>query len=188
MGKFYKCLLFFCEMSKKFLVLFIGIFVFLVLIVVGLGIGGSFLEFSVFNLGSDGVGLFEIRNPVLGLSDEEAIDAFDEEFVAFLLYSIDAHKLRDAPISFEEPKIEIFVDEKVFNARVEEGAVIVESGGIDGEDVIVRTSAAEAVRMMRNREYIIESFKSGRLSVEFVASRAKLFGKGYLRVYDSVTG
>jgi len=174
-------------MSWKFFGWVAGGLMFLLLVVVGLGAGDSFLEFFIFNLDTDGVELSEIRNPVLGLSDEEAIDAFDEEFVLFLLYSINVHELRNAPISFEEPRMEILVDDKIYNARVEKGRVYVGVGEIEREDVIVKTSASEAVKMLRDKNYISSSFRSGGSTMELVAGRAKLFGKGYLSIYESVT-
>ena len=61
-------------------------------------------------------------------------------------------------------------------------------GNIAAEDVIINTTKLEVVRMMNDRSYISKSFGSGKSEMIFVADRSTLFSKGYLNLYDQLTG
>jgi len=130
----------------------------------------------------------EIVNPVEGLTDEEAVLKFDESFVYYLLVNIKAYNLREPVFSSDTPKMEIYVGEDVFNAEILEGEIDVGKGGVGEEDVIIRTSKEEAVKMIRDKDYIEESFEAGKSSIELVAEETTLFSKGYLKIYTELTG
>lgn len=130
----------------------------------------------------------EIVNPVSGLSNEEAVSQFDENFVVYLLISIEAYNLHNPPLSSNKPKIGIYVSDKVFNAVISRGQIDVEEGKIDNEDIAIDTTKEEAVLMLRDKNYIVESFNSGKSSVELKADKATLFAKGYLNLYSKLTG
>jgi hypothetical protein len=165
----------------------IGLFVLFLVLVVTAWLFNSLAGFSIFGIGGE-ENLVELRNPVLGLSDDEATEQFDEEFVLYLLYSIDADSLHNIPLSSDEPRIEIYVDDEVYNSRIEKGRVLVGKGELEREDVVIRTSKKEAVKMMRDRNYIEQSFRDGGSRIELLAGKAKLLGKGYLKLYTSITG
>ncbi len=130
----------------------------------------------------------EIVNPVEGLTDEEAVLRFDEGFVYYLLVNIKAYNLHEPMFSSDTPKMEIDVGGDIFNAEILEGEIGVASGGIGGEDVIIRTSKEEAVKMIRDKDYVKESFETGGSSIELIAEETTLFLKGYLKIYDELTG
>lgn len=129
-----------------------------------------------------------LANPVLGLSDEQAIAQFNESFVLYLLASIGAQKLHNLPLSSDKPKIEVYIDELVFSAFVDKGAMGVGKGNIASPDIRIKTAKVEAVKMLRDRNFISRSFESGSSKIELVAGKATLFGKGYLDLYKEVTG
>ena len=137
---------------------------------------------------SDKIESREIVNPASGLSLEEAVAQFDESFVYYLAVSIGAYNLHNPPLSSNKPKIEIFVDEEIYNIVVRKGEIEVGRGGIEGEDIVIRTSVEEAVKMVQDREYVRESFLAGRSSIELVAEKSTLFAKGYLSLYTELTG
>lgn len=156
-------------------------------------IGAMFFYFSLG--GSDysasysaGIESGEIVNPASGLSLEEAAARFDESFVYYLAVSIGAYNLHNPPLSSNKPKIEIFVGEERYNIVVRKGEIEVGSGGIEGEDILIRTSVEEAVKMMQDRNYVKESFLAGESSIELVAEKSTLFAKGYLGLYTELTG
>ena len=58
---------------------------------------------------------------------------------------------------------------------------------IEGEDIIIRTSKEEGAKMVLDRDYIKESFRSGQSSAELVAGKLELAAKGYLKIYDELS-
>jgi len=132
--------------------------------------------------------MITLSNPASGLSVEEAASKFNESFVLYLLASIGAQDLHKTPLGNEKPKIEIKVDEKFYGAVVDDGAIGVFSGNADGKDILITTTALEAVKMMNSRDYIAESFKAGNSRIQLSAGKATLFGKGYLSLYQKLTG
>lgn len=153
------------------------------------GLFGGYVFYSVYFKGDDGNGGARVlKNPTEGLSDEEAILNFDESFVLYLLYSIGAYKLHNPPFSDNTPKIELYIGEKIFGAEVDNGKIFVDPGAIDGEDIVIISPASEAVKMLREKGYIAESFREGKSSVEIVAGKTSLFSKGYLDIYKELGG
>ncbi len=129
-----------------------------------------------------------LQNPTAGLSVEESVKLFDESFVKYLLYSIGAAELKSVPFTSNKPRIEFYIDEDVYNAVVDKRVVKVYDGAIDDEDIIIRTSKEEAVKMIMDKNYVVVNFKSGGSSIELVASKTTLFAKGYLGLYSGLTG
>ncbi len=127
-------------------------------------------------------------NPAASLTNEEAAAAFDESFVYYLLVNIKAYNLHEPPASSDTPKIEIYVGDDIFSAEVKDGEIDANTGEIEGEDIIIRTSKEEAIEMVRERIYIEESFENGNSSIELVSGKTELFLKGYLKLYTDLTG
>ena len=80
----------------------------------------------------------QIQDPAEGMSLEEAAAAFDERFVYYLLFSIEAYNLHNPPLSQDKPRILLLVGDKIFNAAIDSGKIIVGGGDITDEDVIMR--------------------------------------------------
>jgi len=129
-----------------------------------------------------------LKNPVTGLNDSQAIAVFDESFVHYLLVSIKAYNLHNVPLSSNYPKLEIDVGGDLFSASVKKGIISVNRGAVEKEDVIIRTTKEEAVKMMRDKSYVTKSFNDGKSTIELVADKTTLFAKGYLNMYNELTG
>jgi len=127
-------------------------------------------------------------NPAQDLTFEEAIAAFNESFVYYFLINIGAYRLHSPPLSSETPKINFYIEGESYSAEIVERAIYVFKGLIEDSDIIIRTSAEEAVKMMNNKEYIKESFKKGSSNIELVASKIELAAKGYLKLYEELGG
>ena len=127
-----------------------------------------------------------IVNPAAGLSYEEAVAKFDDSFVYYLLYSIGASNLHESLFG-DTPKIKFYIDEDVYNAEVINGKIKINKGEIEGEDIIIKTSTGEAVKMVMNKNYVSDSFKTGESSIELVAGKLELASKGYLKIYDELS-
>lgn len=146
-----------------------------------------FLYFALFRQSSSYSGA-TLKNPVEGLNDSQALAAFDESFVQYLLYSIKAYNLHNVPLSSNYPRMEIDVEGEIFNANVRKGAISVTRGEIANEDVVIRTTGEEAIKMLRDRDYVARSFSESKSVIELVADKTTLFAKGYLTMYNELTG
>ena len=127
-------------------------------------------------------------NPAEGLSLEEAIAKFDDKFVYYLLYNIKAYRLHNPPLSSNEPKIEIFVDEEAYSAIINDGRININNGNIEDKDIILRTTKEEAIKMMNDKNYVSQSFSQDFSSIELISSKLELFSKGYLDIYNELGG
>jgi hypothetical protein len=166
----------------------------LILVSVVLVLTGVVISLYIFLGGSDHTSFYEekiqsgsIVNPVLNLTDDEAASMFDKDFVYYLLVSIKAYNLRGSLFG-SSPKIEVHVGELVYGAEISKGQIDVREGEISKEDIIVKTSVSEAVKMLRDENYIVESFNDGNSQIELVASKTTLAAKGYIGFYSELTG
>ncbi len=116
-----------------------------------------------------------LQNPVLSLPDSQAVELFDESFIKYLLYSINADELHNPPLSDDTPKIEIQVSGEIYSAEIKENSISI-------------TTKQEAVKMLRDSKYIPESFNLGLSSTTIVAGKPTLLAKGYLKIYNQLSG
>ena len=130
--------------------------------------------------------LSEIKNPVIGLSDEEAIFQFNKDYVLYLLVSLGVQELHNTPLSSDTPKILVRVNDEVFSAEVRKGRVSLREREIDDEDIIIWTSREEVVKMLRDKNYIESSFVSGKSGFQLSSGKAELIAKGYLSLYNNL--
>ena len=130
----------------------------------------------------------ELVNPIEGKSIEEAIADFDDSFVYYLLYTIKAYNLHNPPLSSDSPKIEIYVEDEIYNAKIVKGNILVKRGAIDEEDISITTSRKEAVNMIKTKDYVKQSFKDKESTIELKAEKSILFAKGYLNFYNEISG
>ena len=150
---------------------------------------GMFFYFAMFSPQNErAYADSEVKNPSVGLTTEEAVMQFDESFVFYILYSIKAYNLHNPPLSSNTPKIEFLIDDESFNAEIVDGAINVKKGIIADEDIIIRTTKEEGVKMTQSKDYVQESFSSGKSGIELVAGKVNLFSKGYLNMYTELTG
>jgi hypothetical protein len=158
-------------------------------IVLGIFIVGAVVGYLVFGVfGNNPEARQILENPTLGLSDEEAVAQFDETFVIYMLYNIGANKLHRPPLSRDTPEIELLVGDETYSAEVVKGVISVDEGEISDEDILITTSAEEAVKMIRDSEYISDSFSEGKSEIELIAGKVELASKGYLGLYTELTG
>ncbi|MEK6844414.1 MAG: hypothetical protein AABX83_03225 [Nanoarchaeota archaeon] len=126
----------------------------------------------------------KMLNPAEGLTLEEAVAKFDENFVYYLLYNIGASDLHSPPFSSAVPQIKFYINDDIYNAEIIDGQIKVNEGEIEGEDIIIRTTTEEAVKMVVDQNYVANSFSNGLSSIELVAGKLELASKGYLKIYD----
>ncbi len=151
-----------------------------------------FLYFSLAQSTKDTAYVHELAggmvNPVLTLSDAEATLQFDSSYVKYLLYAIGAHRLHAPPLSSDDPRLAVVLDGVNYSAYVHQGAITVSLDPVMNPDVIIYTTRAELVMMLRDETYVQTAFRSGSARIVLVASKTTLFGKGYLQLYTALTG
>ena len=129
-----------------------------------------------------------LQNPIKGLTLEQAKISFNESFVEYLLYSIGANNLHNPPLSNNKPKIKIIIEDEIYSSIIERGKVIVKKEDISDQDITLKTNKEEAIKMMENKNYIKQSFSSGKSELSLLADKATLFAKGYLNIYKELKG
>lgn len=128
-----------------------------------------------------------LKNPVSDLSDEEAANYFSTDYIKFLLYSIEADQLHNPPLSSNTPKIQIEVEDKIYNAEIKDNAIKIEEGELAKKDMVIKTTKSEIIKILRNESYVKDSFASGLSSIEITADKSSLALKGYLGIYEKFT-
>lgn len=129
-----------------------------------------------------------LQNPIKGLTLEQAKINFNESFVEYLLYSIGANNLHNPPLSNNKPKIKITIENDIYSSVIEKGRIIVKKEDILNQDITLKTNKEEAIKIMENKNYIKQSFSSGKSEISLSADKATLFAKGYLNIYKELTG
>jgi hypothetical protein len=138
--------------------------------------------------GGAGQATVVLVNPASGLSEEQAVQQFNESFVLYLLYQIKANNLHNPPLSESTPKIKFYIDQDAYSAEVVDGVIFVKKGEMSNVDIIIRTTKQEGVKMLQSSQAVVNSFSSGASDIEMVAGKATLFTKGYLKMYEELTG
>lgn len=147
---------------------------------------GMFFYLSLFKPDNKNVSVIE--NPAKDLNLKEVEQQFDESFVSYLLYSIKAYNLHNPPLSEDFPRIEILVGETEYYASVRNSQVFVFKDAIENVDMKIITSLEEAARMVKYPDSVKQSFEEGNSRIDLLASKALLFSKGYLNLYNEITG
>lgn len=111
-----------------------------------------------------------------------------EDHVTSFLTNIGANNLQNPPFSGDTPKINVLIDSQEFQAEVIDKKLQVKMGLAQKPDIIIRTTREEAIKMFKDKNYISSSFGEGKSSVELMAGKPILFAKGYLGLYQKLTG
>ena len=169
---------------KKAIFIVIGIFIVLLLIAGGL-FYYFFMRIPQFSE------IIKIENPAQGLSAEQARIGFDESYIDYIIFAIDGWRLHNPPLSKDIPKIKVIVDSEIYVSKITDGQIVTEKKDIDKEDIIITTNKEEMVNAVLSfeiKQYIKNSVAEGKTSVELVAGYTTLFSKGYLFLYEEMTG
>jgi hypothetical protein len=126
-----------------------------------------------------------ISNPTEGKSSQEISDNFNEYYIFYLLYNLNANELNNIPLSSNTPKIKIITEDKTYNAEIVNSEIILKET-LTNEDIQIKTTKQEIIKMIENQSYIKESFNNGDSNLVLIASKTTLFTKGYKKIYDSI--
>ena len=121
---------------------------------------------------------------------EQGILEFDENYVNFILASLGVGKLHKSLIGFGNPSIEIVLDEDTWSSEINNG-LITRKGSLEKEDLRISLSKQEAVKALLSpniQEFMKNSVRSGNTQIELIANKVELSSKGYISMYQDLTG
>ncbi len=114
-----------------------------------------------------------------------------EEQISFLLYKMSADKLKKQPFTGDEPRIEFSVSNVNYCSKVVDGNIFTKLGDCEKPDIKVSIDGKNMIYLLNsnNTKEDIQNFSSeGKIRIEMLASKTTLFSKGYLKLYEEVTG
>lgn len=130
----------------------------------------------------------EIKNPMDENAGSEII--INEQYISYLLNEIGAYKLHAPSLSNDMPKINLKVDELEFKAEIDNGYPRTNTGKWDKADIKITTTKNEVIEAIKSnpKEYMKNSVSSGKTVIELLGGYTDLFSKGYLTLYQDLTG
>jgi hypothetical protein len=190
--------------AKKTVKIVLLIFALLIILLV-VFLFGYFIKIPAVMHGSDNVKIV-LENPLknivykntdskTGEVDKEkvisqAVFEFNEEYINYILAAMGIGKLHKS-IMGENPKIKFILGEDIWSSEIINGAPNTKKVAIEDEDlriVISKEEAVEALLSENIEEFMKNSVVEGRTGIEMVAGKAELFSKGYLDMYEQITG
>ena len=172
---------------KGWIILIVSVLA-LLIILFGLVIFYFFYYAPPVPTSSGGAVFVQVRNPIAGLNDSEALAQFNVMYIRYLLAIVNATRLHNPPLSSNIPKINFYIEDQTYHATVDKGLVGVASGEIANGDISIHTTRAEIIKMLKDPTNIPLSFSNGGSSVDMVAGKLSLALKGYVQLYESLTG
>lgn len=121
---------------------------------------------------------------------KQAVIEFDSEFINYLLVALGVRHLKKSFIG-ENPKIKFVLGDEVWSSEIINGMINTKLIDIEEEDLKISISKEEAVEALLSsnvEEFMKESVNNGNTKIELVAGKIELFNKGYLKMYNELTG
>ena len=143
------------------------------------------IAFLYYSLAKPGYEKQEISQP--NMTEETVIE---ESHISYILNELGAYNLHNPSLSSETPKINVKVDDDWYGSEVREGKITTKKSAFDEADLVFYTSSEELKNAIKGniKEYMTSSISSGKTSLELKASYSTLFSKGYLSLYQELTG
>ena len=132
-----------------------------------------------------------VKNPAEGMTKEEAILEFREEYIDYLIFAIGGWKLHNPPLSEDTPKIKVTLGNETYVSEIIDTEIKTTKRNISNEDMEIATTKEVIVGILladNMEEYARQSVENGEISFELKTSYSKLLSKGYLQLYESLTG
>lgn len=122
---------------------------------------------------------------------EQGILGFNQDYINYILVALGISNLHKSIINLENPLIEFILDSEVWSSEIIRGIPNSKKQEIDNEDLRISISKQEAVRALLSsdiEQFMKDSVAEGRTGIEMVAGKAELFSKGYLEMYEELSG
>lgn len=142
-------------------------------------IKNPFIEFELNS--SEGNKSIFIEESIMGELNISNIELIKYTFTILKLYN-----LHNIPFTTITPKIQIYLNQDIYSIEIKKGDIIIKEEEIQNEDIIIRTTNEEILKMNKDDNYTKESISSGKTTIEKVANDFILFSKGYLNLYKEL--
>lgn len=122
---------------------------------------------------------------------EQGIIEFDVDYINYLLVAIGVGNLHKSMIGYGNPKIEFVLGDEVWSTEITKNGFNTGQISIDDPDLRISMSKEEAVEALLATdavEFMKASVYSGETGVERIAGNVELGSKGYLAMYNELTG
>jgi len=140
-----------------------------------------------------------VEKPVISKPDLSGIDTSQSlkdleikpEYLTYIYNELGAYKLHNPPVSSDTPKIITDVEGELFYSEVIDNEISTQKGNIDSVDlkfVTTKKAVVDSVNSENVGEVFKETINSGESTFEIVASEKTLLLKGYLDLYEEITG
>jgi len=184
--------------KKLFLSLFGIIFVLAILVIIFF-LGSIFGDEPDINI--------TFKNPVsevmdrleqqsINISKDEIIEQaeleFNSEYITYALYAMSAYKLHNPLFSSDTPKINVVLDgTDNYYSEVVDGKITTFQESVGENDINIISTKKEIINAMLAddiSEFMSDSVRNGGTGIEMVGGNLKLASKGYLQMYEDITG
>jgi len=121
---------------------------------------------------------------------EQAEIEFNEDYINYILVAIGVGVLHKSPL-FENPLIEFNLGDETWSSEIIKGVPNTKKGPIDNEDLRIIISKEEAIKALLSddiEQFMKNSVDNKNTQIEMVAGQTELFSKGYLDMYEQLTG
>jgi len=111
--------------------------------------------------------------------------------INLILYNIKAYELHNPPFSSNTPKIEFVIEDEIYNTEIVKGKIITKKEGIENPDLKIIMPKEEFLFILNSNDLkksLQDSVSNGNTKIEILAGNTELFVKGYLSLYQEITG
>jgi len=115
---------------------------------------------------------------------------FNEDYINYILAALGTNYLHKSILG-KSPVLELVLGEQVWNSEISGGMPQSKIGEIDNEDLRITLSKEEAVKAIVSpeiKQFMKDSVANGNTKIELIAGKVDLFSKGYLEMYNKLTG
>ena len=121
----------------------------------------------------------------------EGVMNFNVDYINYIMAALGVGKLHKSLIGYGNPVIEMNLNDEVWNSELKDGGLYSLQGDSDDEDLRVIMTKEEAVKALLSSDiagFMKNSVTEGNTKIEMIAGKIELGSKGYLEMYDGLSG
>ncbi|MBT4135550.1 hypothetical protein HOD75_03285 [archaeon] len=121
---------------------------------------------------------------------EQATLEFNGEYINYIIIALGAGNLHKSYTGYGNPIIELNIDGEVWTSEISNSLVTSKTSS-EKEDLrisLTRREAIEAILSPDIKSFMKTSVINGNTQIEMVAGKVELASKGYLAMYNGITG
>ena len=121
---------------------------------------------------------------------QQGISEFNEQYIIYLLVALGVNNLHKSYVGYGDAEIDLIIDQEIWSAIISSGLSVSKKQS-DNPDLKIKMSKEEAVKALLSsniQEYLKDSVNNGNTQLEQISNKIELASKGYLKMYDTLTG